>query len=54
MLVTHPQTREPHHGHGLDLYPGPALPWEKRLILFPSREIDEWKQLKETSRPAGG
>lgn len=49
MLVTHPQTRQPHHGHGPDLYPGPALPWEKRLILLPSRDIDELEtKLKET------
>lgn len=44
VLVTHPQSRQPHHGPGLDLYPGLALPWEKRLILLPSRDVDEWKQ----------
>lgn len=38
------QTGQPHHGHGLGLYPGPALPWEKRLIWLPSRDIDEWRQ----------
>lgn len=50
VLVTHTQTGEPHHGHGLDLYPGPGLSRGKRLSGYRGVET----KLKETCRPAGG